>query len=139
MTRILIVEDDQSFADALACAFRFEGYEALVAVTAEEGVRAGVACRPDVIVADWMLCSDLHGGEVCRQIHAAHPSVKSIVITGCADAVSSAGRWQDSVATVLEKPFHTEEIFQAVDRVLSAVAIPTPSAPHCPSPAPAPG
>ena len=55
MTRILIIEDDQSFADALACAFRFEGYEALVAVTAEEGVRAGVACRPDVVVADWML------------------------------------------------------------------------------------
>ena len=68
MARVLIVEDDRPFADALAFAFRLEGYEVLEAATADEGIRIGLAHYPDIIIADWMLRSDLHGGEVCRQI-----------------------------------------------------------------------
>jgi DNA-binding response OmpR family regulator len=119
MARILIVEDDRPFADALAFAFRLEGHEVLVAATADEGVRIGLARPPHVIVADWMLRHHRHGGDVCQWIHAACPNARTIIITGCPDAVSRAARWCESAAAVLEKPFHVEEILQAVNQALS--------------------
>lgn len=126
MSRILIVEDDRPFAEVLAFALRLEGHDVLVAVTADEGVRLGLASRPDLIVADWMLRSELHGGEVCQRIHAACPWVKTIIITGYADVVAQAERWCPRVQAVLEKPFHTEEIIQTVNRALSGTTLPTP-------------
>ena len=50
MARVLIVEDDRPFADALAFAFRLEGYEVLDAATADEGVRLGLAHYPDLLL-----------------------------------------------------------------------------------------
>lgn len=139
MARVLIVEDDRPFADALAFAFRLEGYEVLEATTADEGVRLGLAFHPDIIIADWMLRSDVHGGEVCRQIYAACPLVKAIIITGCSEIVPQAAGCCPCVTAVVEKPFHTEEIIQAVNRALSGIKDPKPWIYRRLVPAPAPG
>jgi DNA-binding response OmpR family regulator len=139
MARVLIVEDDRPFADVLAYAFQLEGHEVLVAVTADEGIRLGLMHYPDVIIADWMLRSDLHGGEVCQRIHAACPLVKAIIITGCSDIVSQAARYCQCVTAVVEKPFHTEEIIQAVNGALSATTDPEPWTYRRLVPATAPG
>jgi DNA-binding response OmpR family regulator len=119
MARVLIIEDDRPFADALAYAFRPEGHEVLVAATADEGIQLGLAHRPDVIIADWMLRSDLHGGDVCQRIYDACPLVKAIIITGCSEVVSQAAQCSPCVAAIVEKPFHTEEIIGAVRLALS--------------------
>jgi DNA-binding NtrC family response regulator len=124
MGRVLIVEDDRPFADVLAFAFRLDGHEVSVAVTADEGIRLGLACRPDVIVADWLLRGDLHGGEVCQRILAACPDARTIIITGCSEVVSLVARGCDGVAAVIEKPFHTEEILRAVNQALSGTTVP---------------
>ena len=73
-----------------------------------------------------MLGATLHGGEVCRRIHAACPSAKSIIMTGYRDVASSAKSvWSELAETVLEKPFHREEMLWAVRKALgSDVAIP---------------
>jgi two-component system, OmpR family, response regulator RegX3 len=119
MIRVLIVEDSQPFADALAFVLRLEGCEVSVALGAEEGLRAGLAHRPDVVIADWMLRSRLHGGQVCRQIQAAWSGVRSILITGYLKRVPEILLWSDGVGTVLEKPFHTEEILEAIGLTMS--------------------
>jgi DNA-binding response OmpR family regulator len=119
MARILIVEDDRSFADALADMLRLEGHEALIAVDPDEGIRLGLLQQPDLVIADWMLTSDLHGGEVCRRIRAGCPRVKTIIITGYLDVVPEIGRWSEYGETVIQKPFHKGEIVDAVNRALS--------------------
>lgn len=124
MARILIVENDQSFADALAMTLRLEGHEVLVAIGADEGVELGLTHRPDVVVADWMLKDNLHGDEVCQRIHAACPWVKGIVMTGFMDAVSGAACSSERGEALIEKPFHKEDIISAVDRALLATATP---------------
>ena len=117
MARILIVEDDRILADTLASALRLEGHEVLLAASADEGIRIGLARHPDVVVAEWMLAGERHGGTVCQWIHAACPSARSIIITP--DAIPQAARWCASASAVLETPFHTEEILRAIDRVMS--------------------
>ena len=124
MARILIVEDDRPFADALAFALRPAGHDVLVAASAEEGIEIGLTGRPDVVIADWMLGGNLHGGEVCRRIRAACPSAKVIIMTGYLDGVSEVERWSEYGEMLLEKPFHQEAMLKAVNRVLS-------SAPGC--------
>ena len=123
MARILIVEDDRPFADSLAFTLRLEGHDVLAAVSADEGIQLGLAHRPDVVIADWMLGGRLHGGDVCRRIHAACPLVKTIIMTGYLDAVPEVGRWSEYAEAVMQKPFHKGAILEAVSRVLSCTAV----------------
>jgi two-component system OmpR family response regulator len=118
MARILIVEENPFFADVLACTLALEGHRVATVHSAGEGVSRGLANHPDVVVAAWRLKGDIHGGEVCRRIHAAWPNVKSIVITGHQECEFEAGQYCECVATVLVKPFHREEILEAVRRAL---------------------
>ncbi len=119
MARILIVEDNRSFVEALAFTLQLEGHEVWSAVSADEGIQSGLAHRPDVVIADWMLGSEVHGGEVCRRIRSACPLVKSIIMTGYVDLVPQGGAGLDPGEAVIEKPFRKEAIVAAVNRVLS--------------------
>jgi DNA-binding response OmpR family regulator len=116
MVRILIVEDDQPFADVLAFAIRLEGHDVMVASSAEDGIETGLTRRPDIIIADWMLGGGLHGGDVCRRIQAAWPSAKTVVMTGYLKNASEIGRWFDYAESLLEKPFHKEAILEIVNQ-----------------------
>ena len=119
MGQILIVEDDRSFAEALAYTLGAEGHEVLVAAGANEAVALAAACRPDVIVADWSLGAGAHGGEVCRQVRFLCPNAKAIIITGHQDVARQAFRYCRCIEAVLAKPFHMEQIIAAVRRALS--------------------
>jgi DNA-binding response OmpR family regulator len=133
MARILIVEDDSFFAKALAGTLELAGHEVAVAGGAAEGIRRGAADQPDVAIVAWCLKGDVHGGEVCRRIRAASPSVKTIVITAHQERVPEAAQSCECVQGVLVKPFHKDEILEAVRRALvgradlAAVHSPVPS------------
>jgi len=122
MARILIVENSPFFADVLACTLGLEEYDVTVANTAVEGVRLGLASRPDVVIAAWSLRSDIHGGEVCRRIRAAWPGTKVVIITGHDELVSQAEEYCGGAAAVLAKPFHKNDILGAVRRALCSDA-----------------
>jgi two-component system, response regulator YesN len=118
MVRILIVEDDRFFADVLACTLGWDGHEVAVANNAAEGVSRGLASGPDVVVAAWKLKGEMHGGEVCRRIHAAWPNSRAIVITGHQEYFYEASHYCRCVAAVLIKPFHRDQILEAVRHAL---------------------
>lgn len=122
MVRILIVEDDQPFADVLAFAIRLEGHDVMVAFSAEDGIETGLTRRPDIVIADWMLGGGMHGGHVCRRIRAAWPSVKTVVMTGYVESASGIGRWCDFAEMFLAKPFHKEAILGIVNRTLYCIS-----------------
>ena len=122
MAEIIVVEDDRPFAEALASSLRLEGHEVIVVLSADEGVELCLTHHPDVVIADWVLGDDLHGGEVCELIQAACPSVKTILMTGYLDDVPEIRRWSRYAETLLEKPFHREAIVEAVNRAISGVS-----------------
>jgi DNA-binding response OmpR family regulator len=122
MARVLIVEDDRFFAEALARTLGLAGHEVAVAGGAREGVRRGEEYRPDVLVAVWCLKGDVDGGEVCRRIHAACPAVRAIVITAHPERTFEAAHCSECVEAVLIKPFHKNEILEAVRRAAAGTA-----------------
>ena len=67
--RVLIIEDEPSFAQAVSYYLEREGFDPTVAHDGEEGLRKALLLLPDVIVLDLMLPGK-DGLEVCRELRA---------------------------------------------------------------------
>ncbi|MCP4744073.1 MAG: response regulator, partial [Actinomycetales bacterium] len=67
MTRVLVVEDEESFSDALTFMLEREGYEVAVAADGNAAIEEFEKSGADILLLDLML-PGLPGTEVCRQI-----------------------------------------------------------------------
>jgi CheY-like chemotaxis protein len=85
--KILLVEDNQENRDALSRRLLRRGYDVLIAIDGEQGVRFAQAEMPDLILMDMNL-PVLDGWEATRRIKAA-PETRSVpVIALTAHAMS---------------------------------------------------
>jgi two-component system phosphate regulon response regulator PhoB len=76
--KILIIEDDEDIRELLRFSLNKEGYQVLVAVSGEEGVRQATMHVPDAVLLDLMLPT-IDGIEVCRRLRA-HPRTSTMPI-----------------------------------------------------------
>ena len=67
MTRVLVVEDEESYSDALAYMLRKEGFDVSVANTGPDALAEFDKTGADIVLLDLML-PGIPGTEVCRQI-----------------------------------------------------------------------
>ena len=86
MTRVLVVEDEESFSDALSYMLRREGFEAVVAVSGPDALAEFDRGGADVVLLDLML-PGLPGTEVCRQLRA-RSTVPVIMLTAISTSPS---------------------------------------------------
>ena len=69
MAKILLVEDNEMNRDMLSRRLLRKGYEVIIAVDGEEGVRMAQSSKPDLILMDMSL-PVIDGWEATRQIKA---------------------------------------------------------------------
>ena len=63
MTRVLVVEDEESYSDALAYMLRKEGYEVAIAADGNTALTEFDRYGPDIVLLDLMLPGHArHGG-----------------------------------------------------------------------------
>ena len=67
MTRVLVVEDEESYSDALSYMLRKEGFEVAVANTGPAALTEFDRAGADIVLLDLML-PGLPGTEVCREL-----------------------------------------------------------------------
>jgi len=67
MPRILLVEDNEMNRDMLSRRLQKKGYEVLIAMDGEEGVKIAASARPDLILMDMSLPT-VDGWEATRRI-----------------------------------------------------------------------
>ena len=79
MTRVLVVEDEESFSDALSFMLRKEGFEVGVASTGTDAVAQFDQQGADVVLLDLML-PGMSGTEVCRTLRQ-RSAVPIIMVT----------------------------------------------------------
>jgi two-component system response regulator RegX3 len=116
MTRVLVVEDEESFRDALAFMLRKEGFEVLVV---DNGVAALAAFRkqdPDLILLDLML-PELNGTEVCRTIRQTS-SVPIIMLTAKDSEIDKVVGLELGADDYVTKPFSSRELVARIRAVL---------------------
>ena len=69
MSRVLVVEDEESFSDALSYMLRKEGFEVAIAATGPDALAEFDRTGADIVLLDLML-PGLSGTEVCRQLRS---------------------------------------------------------------------
>ena len=116
MTRILVVEDEESFSEALSFMLRKEGYEVAGAGDGNKALEEFEKNGADLILLDLML-PGVSGTEVCRQVRAKSlvPIIMVTAKDGEVDKVVGLELGADDYVT---KPFSSRELLARVRAVL---------------------
>ena len=116
MTRVLVVEDEDSFSDALSFMLRREGYEVFVASDGNAAVSEFDQHGPDLVLLDLML-PGISGTEVCRVIRG-RSSVPIIMLTAKDGEVDKVVGLELGADDYVTKPFSSRELLARVRAVL---------------------
>ncbi len=116
MTRVLVVEDEESISDPLAYLLRQEGFEVAVASTGPEGLSEFDRGGADIVLLDLML-PGLSGTEVCRALRA-RSSVPVIMLTARDSEIDKVVGLELGADDYVTKPFSSRELLARVRAVL---------------------
>jgi DNA-binding response OmpR family regulator len=121
-TRILIVEDDESTAEAMAFHMRSAGMEPTVAPDGLAGLRALRSAVPDAMVLDLML-PGVDGWHIIRQAREWAPRLPIIVVTARTNEHDRVEVLSLGADDVMGKPFSMRELLARVTAALRRTAI----------------
>jgi two-component system response regulator RegX3 len=116
MTRVLVVEDEESFSDALSYMLRREGYEVEVAENGPDALTAFDRSGADLVLLDLML-PGLSGTEVCREIRN-RSKVPIIMVTARDTEVDKVVGLELGADDYVTKPYSSRELIARVRAVL---------------------
>jgi two-component system response regulator RegX3 len=116
MTRVLIVEDEPSFSDALSFMLRKEGFEVAVANDGTAGLELFARQGADLVLLDVML-PGVPGTEVCRQLRQTS-KVPIIMLTAKDSEIDKVVGLELGADDYVTKPFSTRELVARVRAVL---------------------
>lgn len=120
--RILIVEDEEPLADAIARGLRREGMAVDVALDGDEGHEKASVTRYDVVVLDRDL-PGMSGDELCREIVASGALTRVIMLTASGSVADRVEGLSIGADDYLAKPFAFDELVARV-RALARRATP---------------
>ena len=80
MSRILLVEDNRSYAETLRANLEVEGHEVLVALTGPDGLEMAKRESPDLIILDLML-PGMNGFTVLQRLRETQREMPVLVMT----------------------------------------------------------
>ncbi len=120
--RVLIVDDDASAREWLAAFMRTRGLVPVSAGSGEEALEELRRAAPDVVTLDLVL-PGMDGLATLRAMRALAPTVPVIVLSGVATTQAIVETLRFGAADFLRKPFETEELEIALDKVLARAAL----------------
>jgi two-component system response regulator RegX3 len=116
MTRILVIEDEASFSEALSYVLTKEGYQVTVADTGDGAIKAFDKEGADLVLLDLML-PGLSGTEVCRQLRT-RSQVPIIMLTAKDSEVDKVVGLELGADDYVTKPYSKAELVARIKAVL---------------------
>ncbi len=116
MTKVLIVEDEASYSEALSYVLRKEGYDVAVAETGPDALTAFDRGGADIVLLDLML-PGLSGTEVCRTIRQTS-SVPIIMVSAKDTEVDKVVGLELGADDYVTKPYSPRELVARIRAVL---------------------
>jgi two-component system response regulator RegX3 len=116
MARVLVVEDEESFSDALSYMLRREGYEVEVAASGTDALQSFERTGADLVLLDVML-PGVSGTEVCR-ILRTKSNVPIIMVTARDAEVDKVVGLELGADDYVTKPFSSRELIARIRAVL---------------------
>jgi two-component system response regulator RegX3 len=116
VTRVLVVEDEESFSDALSYMLRKEGFEVAIAATGPDALETFERNGADLVLLDLML-PGLPGTEVCRELRS-RSNVPVIMLTAKDSEVDKVVGLELGADDYVTKPFSSRELVARIRAVM---------------------
>jgi two-component system response regulator RegX3 len=116
VTRVLVVEDEESISDPLSYMLRREGFEVNVAATGPDALTSFDRTGADLVLLDLML-PGLSGTEVCRNLRV-RSNVPIIILTARDSEVDKVVGRELGADDYVTKPFSHRELVARIRAVL---------------------
>ena len=116
MTRVLVVEDEESYREALAYMLGKEGFEVSLAATGPDALAEFERSGADIVLLDLML-PGLPGTEVCRRLRQVS-TVPIIVVSAKDTEVDKVVGLELGADDYVTKPYSPRELVARVRAVL---------------------
>lgn len=113
---ILIVEDEESYQDALKIGLSVEGFVVVGATNIAEARQLLVTAKPDLVLLDVML-PDGSGIDYCRELHDT-TRIPVIMVTGRSSEVDVVLGLEIGAADYVTKPYRLRELIARIRAVL---------------------
>jgi CheY-like chemotaxis protein len=115
--RILVVDDDSVFGDAIARALRTAGFEVCTAPDYRLALEDLESTRPiDLLITDIVMPDRVNGVALSRMARMRRPELKVIYLTG----YDIPGIEDEAIGPVLRKPIDDEQLVAEVRGILAA-------------------
>jgi len=121
--KILIIDDDPDFVDAMTNLLEAKGYEIISAPDGEEGIEKAKSEKPNLLILDVMMTRKTEGFDVARTLQKT-PETKGlpvILITGIKSEMNLPFGFEPDeeflpVKAILEKPVKPEILLKTVEQ-----------------------
>lgn len=116
MTRVLIIEDEESYREATAFMLRKEGFEVEEASNGAEGLECYERSGADIVLLDLMM-PGMPGTEVCRQLRQ-RSNVAIIMVTARDSEIDKVVGLELGADDYVTKPFSHRELVARIRAVM---------------------
>ena len=121
MTKVLVVEDETSYSEALSYVLRKEGFDVAIAETGPDALLEFERGGADIVLLDLML-PGLPGTEVCRQLRL-QSSVPIIMVSAKDTEVDKVVGLELGADDYVTKPYSPRELVARIRAVLRRGAV----------------
>jgi len=117
MTRVLVVDDEQSILTLLKYNLEQSGYEVITAMDGETGEHLALEEKPELIILDLML-PKLDGIEVCKSLRQKRVMTPILMLTAKDDEFDKILGLELGADDYMTKPFSPREVVARVKAIL---------------------
>ncbi|NES81122.1 MAG: response regulator [Moorea sp. SIO2B7] len=118
MTKVLVVEDEQSVRELISTFLKDDGYEVIDADSAKKAEDLATQQKPDVVVTD-VVMPEKNGFELCRSLkkNEATQNIPVIVCSSKNQDLDILWGKKQGADVYVTKPFTKDDIIKAVKSV----------------------
>lgn len=114
---VLLAEDDSTSRQIYCTVLEAEGYHVIEVADGHSALEVLNSEPVDLLLTDIMM-PGMTGIELLERARKIHPELRAIVMTGHKTSEAVIGALRNRACEFLEKPFHTEELLEAVRLVI---------------------
>ena len=114
-SRLLLVDDEEQFVEALAERLSMRGYDVTTSLTGEDAIEKIKNYNFDVVILDVRL-PGIEGAEVLREIKNLKPLAEVIMLTGHGTVEMAIKGMKLGAFDFLMKPCETEDLTAKIDK-----------------------
>ena len=119
--RILYVDDDQDFLDAMRVMLEAAGYEMTEASSAEDGLRLFKRDRPDLVIVDLMMEEVDSGNSLVKELRLVGGDIPILMVSSVGDNLSMTADYAElGLDGLFQKPVDARTLTTLLEAKLGA-------------------